>query len=228
MSLPYPHGSPLARPRAVPRRAGVGVPLSILTGVALALASCDRNIEPYKPGEEPKAPDLARIFPGPPGGGMGAGGPAAEQVMADDSSGAPARGAFPPSRNEGAGGASASAAASGESAPITGRVELPETLAAARPAQGVLFVIARPQGATSGPPLAVVRVGDPEFPVDFAIGPGDVMIPSMQFAGPITLTARLDADGNAMTRGDGDLASEEAAGLEPGATGVSLVLGVPH
>ena len=36
--------------------------------LGLLLAGCDRNIEPYQPGEEPRAPDLARIFPGPPGG----------------------------------------------------------------------------------------------------------------------------------------------------------------
>lgn len=116
-------------------------------------------------------------------------------------------------------------AAAGGAAPISGRIELPAALAGQRPAGAVLFVIARPQGQAGGPPLAVLRIPDPSFPVDFEIGPGDVMIPSMRFAGPISLTARLDADGNAMTRGASDLASEEASPLEPGATGVRLVLG---
>ena len=40
----------------------------LLAGVA-GLA-CDRNIEPFEPGEVPRAPDLARIFPGAPAGGM--------------------------------------------------------------------------------------------------------------------------------------------------------------
>lgn len=233
MSPSRQHESPLARTRVAFGRAVSGDLLSFALFLALSLvvAGCDRNIEPFEPGEEPKAPDLARIFPGPPGGGMETGDPsaggrgAAERAMADDASGAPARGAFPPSRSEGVGGSAASNAPSGEAPSITGQVELPAALAGVKPAQGVLFVIARPQGMTGGPPLAVVRIADPTFPVAFAIGPGDVMIPTMQFAGPISLTARLDADGNAMTRGEGDLASDEASGLEPGATGVALVLG---
>ena len=76
-----------------------------------------------------------------------------------------------------------------------------------------------------GPPLAVLRIPDPDFPVDFEIGPADVMIPTMRFAGSITLSARLDSDGNAMTRADSDLASGEIPPQEPGATGVTLVLG---
>ncbi|MFO0691090.1 MAG: hypothetical protein U0900_20500 [Myxococcota bacterium] len=206
--------------------------VALLAGAAccLGLLGCDRNIEPYRPGEEPRAPDLARIFPGPPAGGPGAmvGGGSA-------SAGAAGRAAFPPSRTEGSGGAPAAGDAAiaagggeadaGEAAPISGRVELAPEAAGRQPKPAVLFVIARPQGATAGPPLAVVRIPDPVFPVDFEIGPADVMIPSMRFAGPITLTARLDADGNAMTRADGDLASAEIPPQTPGATGVSLVLG---
>ena len=93
-----------------------------------------------------------------------------------------------------------------------------------RPDGGVLFVIARPQGATGGPPLAVLRIPSPEFPLAFTIGPENVMIPSMQFAGAISISARLDADGNAMTRGSGDISSATVEGLSPGAEGVRLVL----
>ncbi|MBK7949904.1 MAG: hypothetical protein IPK00_14410 [Deltaproteobacteria bacterium] len=210
----------------------------------LALLGCDRNIEPYQPGEEPRAPDLARIFPEPPAGGPGAMGGGAAGAAGD----AAGRSAFPPSRTEGAGGAADPAGAgaalaeagaaeagagvaeagAGDAAPISGRIELAPEAVSRQPKPAVLFVIARPQGATGGPPLAVVRIPDPVFPVDFEIGPADVMIPSMRFAGPIALSARLDADGNAMTRADGDLASGEIAPQAPGATGVSLVLGAPR
>lgn len=94
----------------------------------------------------------------------------------------------------------------------------------ARPDGGVLFVIARPQGARGGPPLAVLRIPNPSFPLDFTIGPEDVMIPSMRFAGAISLSARLDADGNAMTRGAGDISSETKEPLSPGDAGVTLLL----
>jgi cytochrome c-type biogenesis protein CcmH len=200
-----------------------GATMAALIGafVAIGVFGCDRNIEPYQPGEEPRAPDLARIFPGPPAGSAGAMGGGAGSAAAGPS-GAD-RAAFPPSRSEGAGSADRVDAAGGAS--ISGRIELPPTLADRQPKPAVLFVIARPQGATGGPPLAVLRIPDPGFPLDFQIGPGDVMIPSMRFEGPITLTARLDSDGNAMTRGESDLASDEVAALEPGATGVTLVLG---
>jgi hypothetical protein len=195
---------------------------------AVLVLGCDRNIEPYRPGEEPRAPDLARIFPKPTAG-----------ERADDASGMADRAALPPSRTEGSGravagaagdgagasGGGAEAATAGNARPISGRVELAPELAGARPAGAVLFVIARPQGARGGPPLAVLRIPEPAFPYEFEIGPADVMIPSMRFEGPISLTARLDADGNAMTRGESDLSSAPAEPLTPGTVGVALVLG---
>lgn len=182
----------------------------MLVALAGSVVGCDRNIEPYKPGEEASAPDLARIFPGP-AAGPGAGG------MADAASGTPDRSALPPSRAEG----SAVANPAGQAA-IEGRIELAEGLQP--PEAGVLFVIARPQGTQGGPPLAVLRIPNPEFPIEFSIGPENVMIPSMRFEGAITLSARLDADGNAMTRGSEDISSRAEEPLAPGATGVILLL----
>jgi hypothetical protein len=104
---------------------------------------------------------------------------------------------------------------------------LAPALALARPDAGVLFVIARSQGAQGGPPLAVLRIPDPEFPLEFSIGPENVMIPSMRFEGAISVSARLDADGNAMTRGSGDISSQVEEPLAPGATGVTLHLTEP-
>ena len=193
--------------------------------VAVLLFGCDRNIEPYRPGEEPRAPDLARIFPKATGEAGDAG-----ASMAD-------RAALPPSRTEGSRGPASGAmgeASAGDGAagpatggvqPIPGRVEPAPELAGARPAGAILFVIARPQGARGGPPLAVLRIPEPEFPYAFQIGPADVMIPSMRFEGPISLTARLDEDGNAMTRGENDLSSAPAEPLTPGTVDVALVLG---
>jgi hypothetical protein len=177
-----------------------------------ALVGCDRNIEPYQPGEQPSEPDLTKIFPGP------ARSPATEETAGADSR-APDRSALPPSRAEGSAVATAPAAA-----PIEGRIELPSELALARPDSAVLFVIARPQGVQGGPPLAVLRIPNPDFPVEFSIGPANVMIPSMRFEGAISLSARLDADGNAMTRGSGDISSQVEEPLAPGATGVTLLL----
>jgi hypothetical protein len=91
------------------------------------------------------------------------------------------------------------------------------------PAGAVLFVIAR--RGSPGPPLAVKRIESPRLPLDFEIGPDDRMIQSMPFAGPVQLTARLDADGNATSRSPGDLQGSAPEAVEPGATGVAIVLG---
>jgi cytochrome c-type biogenesis protein CcmH len=112
------------------------------------------------------------------------------------------------------------APASGD--PVSGTVEIAEELEERVPRGGVLFVIARSEGG--GPPLAVKRIVDPEFPLDFEIGPADRMIEQMPFSGPLRLSARLDADGNATTRSAGDLQGSLEAAVEPGAEGVRIRL----
>ena len=184
---------------------------TIIVASVSIMIGCDRNIEPYQPGEQPSQPDLARIFPGPPGG-------APSEAAAAANAMAPDRSALPPSRAEGSATSSAASAAQ-----IEGRIELPDELAD-RLDTAVLFVIARPQGVQGGPPLAVLRIADPKFPLDFSIGPDNVMIPSMRFEGAISLSARLDADGNAMTRGAGDILSQVEEPLSPGTTGIKLLL----
>jgi hypothetical protein len=165
----------------------------------LALVGCDRNIEPYTPGEEPRQPDLGRIFPAPeetsPRAGAMAGGPAPMP---------------------------ASPAAVGRpGAAVRGTVHLAEASAGRT---GVLFIIARSEGAVGGPPLAVLRVAEPSFPMDFELGPDNVMVPSMRFEGSLTLTARLDSDGNAMTRDPADPSGRAPDAVVPGTLGVELML----
>ncbi len=88
---------------------------------------------------------------------------------------------------------------------------------------GVLFLIARTSPV--GPPLAVKRLPVGPFPLDFEIGPDDVMIPGMPFAGAINLTARIDADGDPLTpAAAGDLQGAVAGAVGPGTGGVQLVL----
>jgi hypothetical protein len=197
-----------AHSRQTPQLRGF-IPTIIAIAISISfLIGCDRNIEPYQPGEQPSQPDLARIFPG---------GVESEPALSGNAR-APDRSALPPSRAEGSAVSIATSAR-----PIEGRVELPDE-AAGRPDSGVLFVIARPQGVQGGPPLAVLRIADPRFPLEFSIGPDNVMIPSMRFEGAISLSARLDADGNAMTRGTEDISSQVEEPLSPGTTGVKLLL----
>ena len=100
---------------------------------------------------------------------------------------------------------------------IRGTIEAP-----AGASGGVLFLFVRPAGATGGPPLAVQRIPSPTFPLEFAIGPEDAMVASGPFPERVTLEARLDGDGNAMTEEPGDLSARSETG--PGASGVSLAL----
>ena len=152
---------------------------------------CDRNIAPYDPAELPQQPDLRRIFPAPEPTGEG---PA--MAMGAGAAGGPAP------------------AVAGSAEPVRGEIRLSDGI---RPEPGaVLFVIARRRGAQGGPPLAVSRIGNPTFPQAFELGQEQVMIPGLRFEGPISITARLDADGNAMTRDPLDPATASGVPADPG------------
>jgi hypothetical protein len=105
---------------------------------------------------------------------------------------------------------------------LEGTLQIAPALAKKLPNNAVLFLIAR--RAAQGPPLAVKRMPVPNFPYHFSIGPDDRMIKSMPFQGPIKLSARIDADGNAMTRTPGDLHSNSDTSHKPGARGITLLI----
>jgi len=172
----------------------------------LMLAACNRNLEPFDPAEQPRQPDLSRIFP------AGAEGPAIAQNAPSEMP--------PPPGMPGMPGDEAAGDAGG--APIRGTLRLAPELASAQPAGAVLFLIARTQ--QPGPPLAVKRIEAPSFPLAFEIGPDDRMLKSRPFAGPLQISARLDADGNATSRTPGDLQGSAKASVNPGDSGVELVL----
>jgi hypothetical protein len=176
---------------------------ALLLAVALVLA-CDRNLEPFDPAEQPREPDLSKIFPE---------GAEAEPVGPEGALELP-----PPPMPER--GAPPLAAESG--GPIRGTLRLAPELEGAQPAGAVLFLIART--AEAGPPLAVKRIEAPRFPLDFEIGPADRMLESVPFAGAVRLSARLDTDGNATSRTPGDLTGAAGEAVSPGASGVEIVL----
>jgi hypothetical protein len=112
------------------------------------------------------------------------------------------------------------AAADGE--PIRGVISVAEALAGRVPQGAVLYLMVR--RGQGGPPMAAKRIDQPEFPLRFEIGPEDRMIPSIPFAGPLQLSARLDGDGDAASRSPGDLQGRAPDGVEPGAGDVRIVL----
>ena len=183
------------------RKSRIAASLCGLLLISLSMPACDRRIEPYDPAEKSAQPDLAHIFP------------AREPAAAAAAGGAMPAAATGPAR-----------AASDQASGKTLRSRVTRGAGAEAPPGAVLFVIARHAGSAGGPPLAVQRIADPRFPVDFEIGAAQVMIPSMRFEGPIDLSVRLDADGNAMSREAGNLQARSEAPLSPGSDGVELVL----
>lgn len=94
--------------------------------------------------------------------------------------------------------------------------------ARARATEGsILFVTARPAGSAGGPPVAAKRIPASRFPVELTLGQEDSMM-GQPFPASATVEARLDRDGNAMTR-EADDPAARAEGLGAGAE-VRLVL----
>jgi tetratricopeptide (TPR) repeat protein len=67
----------------------------------------------------------------------------------------------------------------------------------------VLFVIARAAGQTAGPPAAVKRIMAPTFPLEIDLTTADSMM-GQPLPASIRLEARLDSDGDAMTKNPSD------------------------
>lgn len=177
--------------------------LLVLLLAAAVLAGCDRRVESFDPDEKPEQPDLSRIFP-------------PETSAPPTGTEAPSMPPAPPGQRRGA---PPVAAASGP--PIRGTVRLAPGLEE-RARGGVLFVIARsPEG---GPPLAVKRIASPSFPLEFELGPDDRMVEARPFAGPLLVSARLDADGNATTRAPDDPQGVAPGLVNPGDSSLDLVL----
>jgi hypothetical protein len=175
--------------------------LAIAVGWAVG---CNRNMEPFVPGEEPREPDLSKIFP------AGAQPP-------------PNPVALPPSPG---GGRDAAPVAPPRAEPISGVVVVAPELSERVREGSVLFLIAR--SGAAGPPTAVKRIASPQFPYEFSVGPEDRMVQAVPFTGPLTLTARLDADGNASTREPGDMQGRLPEAVDPGARGLTLTLDEIH
>lgn len=95
--------------------------------------------------------------------------------------------------------------ASAGTARVSGVVAL--GLGAEPPPGGVLFVLVRPAGVTSGPPTAVKRFASPSFPLHFALSDADSMM-GQPFPERFRIEALLDGDGNPMTHSAGDLSAE--------------------
>jgi tetratricopeptide (TPR) repeat protein len=113
--------------------------------------------------------------------------------------------------------AAAPAPASGASVHVT--VTAPDNVRIASTA--LVFVYARAAGVTSGPPAAVKRLQAAGFPIEIDLSAADSMM-GQPLPDRMRIEARLDGDGNAMTKDPGDLTAF-AENVSAGAT-VNLAL----
>jgi cytochrome c-type biogenesis protein CcmH len=110
-------------------------------------------------------------------------------------------------------------------AQIRGTITVDPKLKASIDPNAALFIIARAAGAAVGPPLAVKKIDKPTFPLAYSLSQENVMMQGTPFTGKITVIARLDKDGNPVTRGPGDLTGEYKKNpVEVGAQNVDFVV----
>jgi hypothetical protein len=69
-----------------------------------------------------------------------------------------------------------------------------------------LFLSAR--SIKGGPPIAVKKISSFQFPQGFVLNDSNVMIAGHKLEGELEITARLDQDGDAMTRTPGDVSGK--------------------
>jgi cytochrome c-type biogenesis protein CcmH len=119
----------------------------------------------------------------------------------------------------------ATAAATKSSDQISGTITVDSKLKAAIDNRSALFIIARPDGAAGGPPLAVKKIDRPVFPLSYSLGADNVMMQGRPFSGKVSISVRLDKDGNAMTREAGNLMGDYKKNpVEVGSKNVDIVL----
>jgi hypothetical protein len=111
--------------------------------------------------------------------------------------------------------------------PFSGLVTLADGLKASDIKAGdVLFVMARQAmgPGQAGRLVAVQRFSAMKFPLRYEMSAKNLMMPGIPFAGPFIVRARLDRDGDPMTKGSDDLYAEFAKNVANGDEAVHLVL----
>jgi tetratricopeptide (TPR) repeat protein len=89
--------------------------------------------------------------------------------------------------------------------------------------EGVLFLIARATKIAKGPPVAVRKIENPTFPLDFSMNETHMMMGG-EWPSQVWLSARLDGDGNAMTKTEQDWNSGVLGPIEEGGEPIQLML----
>jgi hypothetical protein len=103
--------------------------------------------------------------------------------------------------------APAAAAPADPNATITGEMILPAAIAKTKPS-GTLYLVARrisDNPTARGTLIAVKKLPATSFPLPFSLSAADMPFQTGAFDGDLTLTARIDQDGDPMTHQKGDV-----------------------
>lgn len=117
-----------------------------------------------------------------------------------------AMGGMPPGHPGGASGQPATGLPDLPSGNITGTVQVSKELVDKVTAGDIMFVMAR--NAATGTLIAVSRVEVKEMPASFVLTGGGAMHGGSTLAGKVKVEARVDKDGDAMTKNPGDVIGE--------------------
>ncbi len=190
-----------------------------LLPMALGAAACTKNEQAVPPGPPPLPPLPAAetLIPKSP----------AAPASADPASTSKEASALPAAAAPAAGAAPVAPLAAHASAAdgIRGNLNLADNLKSKAKDGTTLFLVARMalDGGAVGPVLAVQRYTIGSWPLAFELTQNNVMITGMPFSGRAVLTARIDQDGDAMTKEIGDIEGVSQPITIP-AQGVSVLL----
>jgi tetratricopeptide (TPR) repeat protein len=108
---------------------------------------------------------------------------------------------------------------------IEGKISIAPGLQSKADKNSILFIILRSASAKTGPPMAVKRISGATFPLAYSLGPENQMVQGKPFQGKVKITARLEKDGNAMTREPGSLLGRyEGNPVEIGSKNIDFTL----
>lgn len=119
------------------------------------------------------------------------------------------------------------AAGDAQQGPITGQLKLAAGIDGKIRPTDVMFVMARQyvEGGAPGMLVAVQRYENVTLPLEFKLGPENVMVQGTPFTGPFVIQARLDRDGDAMSKGPDDLYAQSTQPIAAGTSALALELG---
>lgn len=122
----------------------------------------------------------------------------------------------------------ASAEANGTaSGTLSGKITLAKGLEKDLTPNGTLFIFAKKasQADVKGvPPLAVLRIPSPKFPVEFSLSQENAMMAGTPFEGPFVVSARYSPSGDALDKSGPEATTDAKKPLKAGAKNIAIEL----